>query len=175
MPEFLDRLDDTVATVVEAGGGRTLPSMSHDSIRWSVFQDAADAVSAALRMHAEVEKDRWPDGIRITIGVAIDSGSAPLRNRGDYYGPTVARAWRTAPRVPPRATVLSRLRQILPEHECRPASCWSKYHHRAGEDGKLFALVADASQRFRMLDSPAAAPAPRSIGCCRASWIAPTP
>jgi class 3 adenylate cyclase len=58
--EFLDRLDDTVATVVEAGGGRTLPPMSHDSIRWSVSQDAADAVTAALRMHAEVEKDRWP-------------------------------------------------------------------------------------------------------------------
>src|SRR6185437_15477749 len=70
MPEFLDRLDDTLATVVDAHRGRTLPSMSHDSIRWSVFQEAADAVSAALRLHAEVERDRWPDGIRITMGVA---------------------------------------------------------------------------------------------------------
>jgi len=58
MPEFLDRLDDTLATVVDAHRGRTLPSMSHDSIRWSVFQEAADAVSAALRLHAEVERDR---------------------------------------------------------------------------------------------------------------------
>jgi predicted ATPase len=35
--------------------------------------------------------------------------------------------------------------------------------HRAGADGKIFGLVADAGQRFRLLDSPPAAPASRSV------------
>jgi serine/threonine protein kinase len=132
MPEFLDRLDDTLATVVDAHRGRTLPSMSHDSIRWSVFQEAADAVSAALRLHAEVERDRWPEGIRITMGVAIDSGPAPLRNRGDYYGPTVARAWRTAPRVPPRATVMSQITANAErQHIGRNTQCSTRRRRKA--------------------------------------------
>jgi predicted ATPase/serine/threonine protein kinase len=164
MPEFLDRLDDTLATVVDAHRGRTLPSMSHDSIRWSVFQEAADAVSAALRLHAEVEKDRWPDGIRITMGVAIDSGPAPLRHRGDYYGPTVARAWRTGPRVPPRATVLSQTSADLARGRMPSGSILVEIpNSRAGEDGKLFGFVSDANERFGLLESPAVAQEPRSV------------
>ena len=164
MPEFLDRLDDTLATVVDAHRGRTLPSMSHDSIRWSVFQEAADAVSAALRLHAEVERDRWPEGIRITMGVAIDSGPAPLRNRGDYYGPTVARAWRTAPRVPPRATVMSQTTADLARGRMPSGSILVEIPNaRPGEDGKLFGLASEANQRIGLLESPAAAQEPRSV------------
>ena len=164
MPEFLDRLDDTLATVVDAHRGRTLPSMSHDSIRWSVFQEAADAVSAALRLHAEVERDRWPEGIRITMGVAIDSGPAPLRNRGDYYGPTVARAWRTAPRVPPRATVMSQTTADLARGRMPSGSILVEIlNARPGEDGKLFGLASEANQRIGLLESPAAAQEPRSV------------
>ena len=164
MPEFLDRLDDTFATVVDAHRGRTLPSMSHDSIRWSVFQEAADAVSAALRLHAEVERDRWPDGIRITMGVAIDSGPAPLRNRGDYYGPTVARAWRTAPRVPPRATVISQTSADLARGRMPSGSVLLEIpNSRSGQGGKLFGLASEANQRVGLLESPAAAQEPRSV------------
>jgi predicted ATPase/serine/threonine protein kinase len=164
MPEFLDRLDDTLATVVDAHRGRTLPSMSHDSIRWSVFQEAADAVSAALRLHAEVERDRWPEGIRITMGVAIDSGPAPLRNGGDYYGPTVARAWRTAPRVPPRATVISQTSADLARGRMPSGSILVEIpNSQPGEDGKLFGLASETNQRVGLLESPAAGQEPRSV------------
>jgi hypothetical protein len=142
--EFLDRLDDTVATVVEAGGGRTLPSMSHDSPGGPSFKTPRMR-SPRVALYAEVEKDRWPDGIRITIGVAIDSGQRHCATAAILRSDR--RTWADPPRVR-RETVPSQTSADLAEDECRPAACWSKYpitERRGRKDiGSSLMLASDS-------------------------------
>src|SRR5207302_3474863 len=63
-----------------------------DSI-FAVFPLASDAVAAACALQLAFQAEPWPDGLRLSVRMAVHTGEAGLRD-ADYYGPGVNRCAR---------------------------------------------------------------------------------
>jgi class 3 adenylate cyclase len=82
-----------VAEHVEASGGRVIKSRGEGDSTVSVFTHAAAAAGAAMSLHVALTDHAWPDGIELSMRMALHTGRAELRE-GDYYGPTLNQAAR---------------------------------------------------------------------------------
>jgi TolB-like protein/class 3 adenylate cyclase/Flp pilus assembly protein TadD len=60
---------------------------------YAVFDDVANALAAALDGQRALVEEPWPDGARIMVRMALNSGLAE-RREGDYFGPTLNRVAR---------------------------------------------------------------------------------
>jgi predicted ATPase/class 3 adenylate cyclase len=80
------------AAVDDHSGVHVRPRGEGDS-RFAVFQDAVDAVAAAVEIQQNMASETWgiPDPLRVRIG--LHTGVADLR-MGDYYGSAVNRSAR---------------------------------------------------------------------------------
>jgi class 3 adenylate cyclase/CheY-like chemotaxis protein len=81
--EALVRHHEIVREVVEAGGGRLFERIGDAA--YSVFDDAAAALGAALEIHRRLEETDWGPVGRIRVRIAMDSGQLEERD-GRFFG-----------------------------------------------------------------------------------------
>ena len=93
MREVMARHDSLMTSAVEENGGAVVrPRGEGDSI-FAVFPRATDAVVAACSAQQLLQQEVWPDGIAISVRMAMHTGESELREH-DYYGATVNRCAR---------------------------------------------------------------------------------
>ncbi|MCI0830783.1 MAG: tetratricopeptide repeat protein, partial [Chloroflexi bacterium] len=93
MRDVMARHDLLVTSAVDENGGMVVrPRGEGDSI-FAVFQRATDAVSAACSAQQTLQREVWPEGIAISVRMAMHTGESELREH-DYYGATVNRCAR---------------------------------------------------------------------------------
>jgi class 3 adenylate cyclase len=99
-------LDEAVAAVADAAGGRLVKARGEGDSHFVVFQRAAGAVGAAWELHRALASTPWPTGDPLIVRIALHTGEAHLRD-GDYYGPVVNRCARLRALAHGGQTVLS--------------------------------------------------------------------
>ncbi|MCI0844190.1 MAG: tetratricopeptide repeat protein [Chloroflexi bacterium] len=93
MREVMARHDYLMTSAVEQNGGAVVrPRGEGDSI-FAVFPRATDAVAAASSAQQLLQQEVWPEGMAISVRMAMHTGESELREH-DYYGATVNRAAR---------------------------------------------------------------------------------
>ncbi|MCH7737440.1 MAG: zinc ribbon domain-containing protein [Chloroflexi bacterium] len=93
MRAVMARHDSLMTSAVEENGGAVVrPRGEGDSI-FAVFPRATDAVAAASSAQQLLQKEVWPEGMAISVRMAMHTGESELREH-DYYGATVNRAAR---------------------------------------------------------------------------------
>jgi WD40 repeat protein/class 3 adenylate cyclase len=85
--------DRVVEATVASHRGSLVKARGEGDSTFSVFEEAEDAVSAAVEVRERLEKTTWPGGIAISVRCGLHTGEAIARD-GDFYGPTVNRAAR---------------------------------------------------------------------------------
>ena len=81
--EALVRHHDIVRDVVERHGGRVFERIGDAA--YSVFEDAAHGLSAAMEVHRRLAETDWGEIGRLRVRIALDSG--PLEEReGRFFG-----------------------------------------------------------------------------------------
>ncbi len=81
------------ASVTGHGGALPVEQGEGDSIV-AAFRTGSDAVSAALAAQRALTAEPWPDGIDVTVRMALHTGEAKLRDLGNYAGETIIRTAR---------------------------------------------------------------------------------
>ncbi len=89
----LDRHDEIIGSIVSATGGQLIKSKGEGDATFSVFDDAAAAVAAAMTVQSRLSDEAWPADLVVRVRMSVHTGEAMAR-RGDYFGPTVNRAAR---------------------------------------------------------------------------------
>jgi len=93
MRTVMSRHDSILASAVEGNEGMVVrPRGEGDSI-FAVFPRASDAVNAAFLAQQVLQQETWPDGVAISVRMAMHTGESELREH-DYYGATVNRCAR---------------------------------------------------------------------------------
>lgn len=93
MRTVMSRHDSILTTAVDSNEGMVVrPRGEGDSI-FAVFPKATDAVNAAFVAQEVLQRETWPDGIAISVRMAMHTGESELREH-DYYGATVNRCAR---------------------------------------------------------------------------------
>lgn len=93
MPLVLTRHDALATELIAQNRGMLVKSRGEGDSLFCVFDQAEDAIAAALAMQRAFVSEEWPDPIQIRVRMAIHTGEAHLRE-GDYYGSTVNRCAR---------------------------------------------------------------------------------
>ena len=81
----IDRHDALIGEAVATRNGALIKSKGEGDSTFSVFDDAADAVGAAVELQRALGREAWPDGCAIRVRAALYTGVAELRG-GDYQG-----------------------------------------------------------------------------------------
>ncbi|HEY1421685.1 MAG TPA: adenylate/guanylate cyclase domain-containing protein [Candidatus Dormibacteraeota bacterium] len=84
------RHDQLLTAAIESNGGIVLKERGEGDSFFAVFLRATDAVSAALEGQRAVQSEPWPDGIALSVRMAILTGEADATDR-DYRSPAVNR------------------------------------------------------------------------------------
>ena len=93
MTDVMARHDSMMRSAVEENRGSVVrPRGEGDSI-FAVFPRATDAIGAACSAQQLLQRETWPEGIAISVRMAIHTGESELREH-DYYGATVNRCAR---------------------------------------------------------------------------------
>ena len=79
--------------VARNGGVRPVEQGEGDSVV-AAFERASDAVAGALDAQRALTAEPWPTAEPIRVRIAVHTGEAQLRDKGNYAGPTVIRAAR---------------------------------------------------------------------------------
>jgi hypothetical protein len=93
MSAALLRHESLIADAVAHHGGRLLKSKGEGDSTFSVFEEARDAVGAAVEAQQGLRRESWPVASPITVRMAVHSGEAVERD-GDYFGRAVNRGAR---------------------------------------------------------------------------------
>lgn len=83
--------DERLGTCIEGCGGVVFKTVG-DAFCAS-FENAADALRAAIEIQLAIQSESWPSHIEIAVRTAIHAGSVEVRG-GDYFGPPVNRVAR---------------------------------------------------------------------------------
>ena len=137
--------------IVAHGGVRPVEQGEGDSVV-GAFSQASDAVAAAVAAQRAFALERWPEGAELRVRIALHTGEAQLRDRGNYVGHTLNRAARirdsghggqilasaataalVADRLPADATLLD-LGQHRLQDLARPEHIWNVVHPRSTVD-----------------------------------------
>ena len=93
MRNVMSRHDSILTSAVDSNEGMVVrPRGEGDSI-FAVFPRASDAVNAAFSAQQTLQQEVWPEGIAISVRMAMHTGESELREH-DYYGATVNRCAR---------------------------------------------------------------------------------
>ena len=94
MPAAVSRHYEILDEAVAAHGGvRPVEQGEGDSVV-AAFSRASDAVAAAVTAQQLLGAEPWPDGVALSVRMAIHTGEAQLRDDGNYFGLTVIRCAR---------------------------------------------------------------------------------
>jgi len=88
MATAVARHDEIVAQVITANQGRLIKSRGEGDSTFSVFEDATDAIAAAIEFQAAIRAEAWNLSRPIVVRAAINFGEIEDRT-GDCYGPEV--------------------------------------------------------------------------------------
>ncbi len=75
------------------GGVRPVEQGEGDSVV-AAFSRASDAVAAALDAQRAMAAQAWPDGIELSVRIALHTAEAQLRDEGNYFGAALNRCAR---------------------------------------------------------------------------------
>ncbi|HTT87451.1 MAG TPA: tetratricopeptide repeat protein, partial [Acidimicrobiales bacterium] len=125
------------------------------------FDDAHQAVQAAVRAQQDLSGAQWPEGIAVRVRMALHSGTCDERD-GDYFGPTVNRVARLEAVAHGGQIVLSGVTaEVVRSQLPNGASLLDLGEHRLkdlGQPEHVYQLAARGSdQQFpplRSLDNP---------------------
>jgi class 3 adenylate cyclase len=81
------------AAIAGQGGVRPVEQGEGDSVV-AAFTRARDALVAALEAQRALYAEDWPDGVALRVRMALHTGDARLRDRGNYFGAAVNRCAR---------------------------------------------------------------------------------
>jgi class 3 adenylate cyclase len=81
------------AAITRHGGVRPVEQGEGDSVV-AVFTRASDALAAALDIQRAFHTEKWPDGARLKVRIAVHTAEAELRDEGNYFGRAVNRCAR---------------------------------------------------------------------------------
>src|SRR5881628_2487993 len=84
------RHDQLLTQAIEANGGIVLKERGEGDSFFAVFPRATDAVVAALEAQRAVQSEPWPDGLDLSVRMALLTGEADAQDR-DYRSPAVNR------------------------------------------------------------------------------------
>ena len=84
------RHDQLLTSAIEANGGIVLKERGEGDSFFAVFLRATDAVVAAVDAQRAVQTEPWPDGLSISVRMAVLTGEADAQDR-DYRSPAVNR------------------------------------------------------------------------------------
>ncbi|MEK6720814.1 MAG: tetratricopeptide repeat protein [Chloroflexota bacterium] len=90
MRHALRRHDDLLSRIIPEHGGRVLTERGEGDSFFALFPAASDAVSAALEVQRELDREPWPDHAPVRVRIAIHTGEAGA----DHRGPEVNRCAR---------------------------------------------------------------------------------
>src|SRR6516162_4977459 len=81
------------AAVTADPGVRRVERGEGDSVV-AAFSRASDAIAAAVEAQRALSAVAWPDATPVRVRMAVHTGEAELRDRGNYFGPAVIRCAR---------------------------------------------------------------------------------
>src|SRR3954453_3880636 len=90
VPAHYEILADAVG---RHGGVRPVEQGEGDSVV-AAFGRASDAVAAALDAQRRLLAQVWPDGIALSVRIALHTAEAQLRDEGNYFGVALSRCAR---------------------------------------------------------------------------------
>jgi class 3 adenylate cyclase len=90
MYQAMRRHDQLLNAAIEANGGVVLKERGEGDSFFAVFQRATDAVAAALEGQRAVQSEEWPQGMNLSVRMAVLTGEADAADR-DYRSPAVNR------------------------------------------------------------------------------------
>jgi class 3 adenylate cyclase len=93
MAATVGRHDDIVRGAVEACGGRFVRHRGEGDSTFSVFDDAAAALDAAVSLQRALIAERWVTTEPLRVRVGIHTGEVEIRD-GDYHGRAINRTAR---------------------------------------------------------------------------------
>lgn len=93
MPKILDRHDAIIEGLINDHGGRVLKTRGEGDSVFAVFSGPSEALACGLALQLGLTQEKWPNGIKLPLRVAIHSGDVHERF-GDYFGETVNRCAR---------------------------------------------------------------------------------
>jgi hypothetical protein len=93
MPAALARHDTLIGDAVHDHSGVLLKWKGEGDSTFSVFEQAVDAVGAAIAAQQALRLESWPAECPVAVRMALHSGEAVERD-GDYFGRTVNRSAR---------------------------------------------------------------------------------
>ncbi|MFN2464420.1 MAG: tetratricopeptide repeat protein [Candidatus Dormibacteria bacterium] len=93
MADALRSHDQVVAATVAEQGGTIVRSRGEGDSFFAVFVRPVAAVAAVAEMQRRLADQEWPEGVSISVRVALNHGTADLR-AGNYYGQAVNRCAR---------------------------------------------------------------------------------
>ena len=94
MEKALARHDEILQRAVEQHGGRVLKTRGEGDSAFCVFDDVAQAVSAAADVQRRMSAEEWPDGCRLSVRIGLHVGEGIVHGQGDLVGPDVNRTAR---------------------------------------------------------------------------------
>jgi len=95
-PDAMRRINerhDALVDEVVGGAGTVFRDRAEGDSSFAAFDDAAQAVAAAVAMQRAIEAEPWPEGLAVRVRAALHAGPAEQRD-GQYYGPVVNRGVR---------------------------------------------------------------------------------
>ena len=90
MYQAMRRHDQLLTSAIEANGGIVLKERGEGDSFFAVFLRATDAVVAALEAQASLQSEVWPEGLSLSVRMAVLTGEADAADR-DYRSPAVNR------------------------------------------------------------------------------------
>jgi class 3 adenylate cyclase len=90
MYQAMRRHDQLLTSAIEANGGIVLKERGEGDSFFAVFPRATDAVVAAVEGQRAVQSEPWPEGLSLSVRVAVLTGEADAADR-DYRSPAVNR------------------------------------------------------------------------------------
>lgn len=89
---------------------------THGDSFFAVFSRASDAISAAVEAQHVLDRETWPEDVRLQIRIGIHTGEPRLVNR-DYVGVDVHRAARICAAAYPGQVLLSNQTRVMVERQ----------------------------------------------------------
>jgi class 3 adenylate cyclase len=90
MYHAMRRHDQLLTAAIEANGGIVLKERGEGDSFFAVFPRATEAVVAAVDAQQAVQSEPWPDGLPVSVRMAVLTGEADATDR-DYRSPAVNR------------------------------------------------------------------------------------
>ncbi len=110
MTEVIARHYKILHSAVTANNGALPVEQGEGDSVVAVFRNGSDAIATAFAAQRLLAAEPWPDGISVSVRMALHTGETKLRDFGNYAGETIIR---TA-----RLRALAHGRQVIASRQC---------------------------------------------------------